>query len=456
MKFMYKDAILDQLAQRANVAQFVSFDPNLQQRYARVFGRDPNYSFGSIKEAIATLLEESVEHSVNVRSYNPESPKTRPFIYGVTDVEKACQHVKELAGQGLYTIVNETIDIHDGGVSGVALGDILEFAPDDTPRAVEAEGTAALPRAFGLDLLTTVYGFSPLLNYDASTRVEFSIHPLRRGVHREHTIIWELEDNQYTPANPDIYWPNRFSKFLGDKTYGLLIANLLGLPVPQTTCISRRIAPFYFGQSTGLDETWIRTAPTVQVPGKFTTRRGWTDPFRLMSSEDPSGDMIASILGQAGIDAEYSGGLVVTEDEEITIEGTRGFGEDFMTGMTQRMNIPKRVRSAVIELYQKASSELGPVRLEWVYDGKQAWVVQLHRGATVSRGLTIFPGETDSYREFKLEQGLEKLRELITELEGTGEGITLVGNVGITSHFGDILRKAQIPSFIKPGTEPTI
>ena len=50
-----------------------------------------------------------------------------------------------LAGEGYLTIVNETIDIHDGGISGVALAGIVEFAPDDTPRAVEQPGVAALP-----------------------------------------------------------------------------------------------------------------------------------------------------------------------------------------------------------------------------------------------------------------------------------------------------------------------
>jgi hypothetical protein len=33
------------------------------------------------------------------------------------------------------------VDIEDGGVSGVAYGDMLEFAPGDTPRYVEKPGT---------------------------------------------------------------------------------------------------------------------------------------------------------------------------------------------------------------------------------------------------------------------------------------------------------------------------
>jgi hypothetical protein len=34
---------------------------------------------------------------------------------------------RSLAMEGYYTIVNETIDVADGGVSGVALGNVIEF-----------------------------------------------------------------------------------------------------------------------------------------------------------------------------------------------------------------------------------------------------------------------------------------------------------------------------------------
>lgn len=445
----YKDAILDGLAERANIAQFVSYDPKLDQRFARIFGHEPNYNFSSLEEAIATLLEASVEKSVNVRSYDPASPKKRPFFYGIKDSAEAVNHVRNLANEGLHTIVNETIDIHDGGVSGVILGDLIEFAPDDTPRAVEQGGTAALPRQIGLELLRTVYGFTPDLDYQPTTRVEFSIHPLRRGVRRSHTVIWELEDNQYTPSAPDIQWPNRFSQFLGDKAYGLLIANLIGMPVPEATYISRRISPFRFGSATCTGETWIRTVPNTQTPGKFTTLRGWTDPFRLLTEEDPDGNSIAAVLAQEGVNAMYSGALISTKDNDVIIEGALGYGDRFMVGETKKQELPNQVEESVMFLYEKAANQLGPVRLEWVYDGQQTWVVQLHRGASVSSGRIIFPGEAKSYRRFEVDQGLESLRKLLEEVRDTGEGVTLIGNVGVTSHLGDILRKAQVPSFIE-------
>ncbi len=203
---------------------------------------------------------------------------------------------------------------------------LLNFAPDDTPRCVEKPGTAALPRQLGLRLLETVYGFIPALNYAAQTRVEFSIHPICRGFLHDHTIIWELEDVGESHSKAEIHWPNRFSRFIGDKVYGLLIAYLFELPVPEAIVISRRVAPFRFGQPSGSKEVWIRTCPIVQVPGKFTTQRGWRDPFKLMATEDPEGDAIASIMAQAGIEATYSGALIVAEkidmkdSEEIIIE----------------------------------------------------------------------------------------------------------------------------------------
>ncbi len=75
-------------------------------------------------------------------------------------------HLDRLAAERLHLIVNETVDIHDGGVSGVAHGGIIEFAPDDTPRAVEKPDIASLPRAMGLAMLQTVYGFAPELPED--------------------------------------------------------------------------------------------------------------------------------------------------------------------------------------------------------------------------------------------------------------------------------------------------
>jgi hypothetical protein len=453
----HKDAVLAALAERANIAQFVSFSPNLEQRHSRVHGFAPDHAFPGLSEAASELLVRTAELSVNVRSFQPQSPKSREFVYGLTSVADIVANVSRLAGQGLYTILNETIDIHDGGVSGVAIGDVVEFAPDDTPRCVEKPGTASLSKSLAVQVLQTVYGFRPALEFSPNTRVEFSLHPIRRGVRNEHTIIWELEEVSADHLAPEIRWPNRFSQAMGDKAYGLLIAHLSGLRVPRSTVIGRSIPPFSFGVPTGTQETWIRTCPRTQTPGKFTTKRGWIDPYQLLHIEDPDATAIASVIAQEGVDAQYSGAALGRDatpnvSANALIEGTAGYGDEFMVGRKARIPLPDDVVDRVSKTYRRAAQVLGPVRFEWVADESDVWIVQLHRGASESFGTTIVAGNPSRYRDFDVREGLEALRSVIDSVSGTDEGIALVGEVGITSHFGDVLRKARVPSIIQGET----
>jgi hypothetical protein len=447
-----KDSVLNRLADNANVAQFASFDPASRQRHARVLGYKIDHRFLSVGEAAEALLKAS--GSVNVRSFEPNSAKSRDFIYGLKKADEVASQVAKLAASGLYTIVNETIDVNDGGVSGVALGNIVEFAPGDTPRCVEPPRikefgmVASLRKDLALRLLKTVYGFTADLHrYRLTERVEFSIHPIRRGTLQEHTIVWELEDVGEFDASTETVWPNRFSRFIGDKAFGLLLACALDLPVPATTAFPRLLPPFAFGRKTGSGETWIRTCPVEQEPGRYTTRRGWLDPFKLMTDEDPEGKNIASVLAQEGINAEYSGSLIVDRDGGLVIQGVEGYGDSFMLGLAID-DLPLRIKESVRDLYEQTATFLGPIRFEWVHDGKMAWLVQLHKGATASLGNTIFPGEASLYHRFDVTKGVDALRDLIGRT-GSHEGIALVGRVGITSHLGDLLRKARIPSRIE-------
>jgi hypothetical protein len=450
-EFAHKDTVLDRLGTVANVAQFVSFAPDLRQRHSRIRGYEPNHPFHGPAEAAAALLDASPEESINIRSYTPERPKSREFVYGVRSTAEASLHIRRLAGEGLYTIANETIDVNDGGVSGVVFGDLIEFAPGDTPRCVEKPGTVAFSRALGLRVLETAYGFRPALDFDAGLRVEFSLHPLRRGVCQDHTIVWEMEPFASTPAVPPVRWPNHFSRLLGDKAFGLLVASAVGLPVPATTVISRAVPPVRFGRPSGTGETWIRTCPKEQVPGKFKTQHGWVDPFRLLADEDPAGDQLASVLAQEGIDAQYSGALLTTIDGHVLIGGVEGRGEEFMQGTAAPTALPAPVEDRVRRLWDRACAELGPVRIEWVHDAREPWVVQLHCGASPSSGDEIYPGDASRFIRFPVSGGLDALRALIERACGTDEGIVLVGEVGVTSHMGDLLRKAEIPSRLERG-----
>lgn len=574
---LFKDDVLSELAEVANVAQFVSYDPRLAQRHARIYGYEAEHRFESIEAAVSALLTASPENSVNIRCFIPGESKSLKFIYGLTDADEVVAAVRDLASEGLYTIINETVDINDGGISGVALGDLLEFAPRDTPRCVEKPGTASLPRLLGLRLLEKVYRFRPnLSNYTRNQRVEFSIHPIKRGVEHDHTIIWEIGQFDEVKAVADIRWPNNFSRFMGDKAFGLLIADMLGLLVPATTVFPRFLPPFSFGTSTGTGEVWIRTCPVEQDPGKFTTRHGWLDPYKLMAEEDPEGTKISSVLAQEGVDALYSGALIVgtrpsllgvddvldwpglfswlsdeggndalnpshriiellpdsiyemvirdpraenlnpigkadfvsalndivrdrdfyrsryfrrialtneaemlsnraafdlsqneverlnrllleasypkeiAKSEEIIVQGVRGYGDNFMLGSAAIGELPEYVKDSVLQLYEQAAAALGPVRFEWVRDRERVWIAQFHRGATATTGSVIYPGEAEVYHRFDVREGIDALRALIAEVKGTKDGIILEGNVGVTSHLGDLLRRAKIPSKIEP------
>ena len=55
------------------------------------------------------------------------------------------------------------------------------------------------------------------------------------------------------------------------------------------------------------------------------------------------------------------------------------------------------------------------------------------------------------YHRFDVTKHIDELRDLIARVQGTGEGIILAGNIGVTSHMGDLLRRARIPSHIEPG-----
>ena len=444
----FKDELLAQLAEIANVAQFLSFGPGqeLPQRFSCLRGYPLRHRFAGAEEAVGSLLDRSAAGSVNVRTFTAVAPKGGPFTYGLTRREEVMAVLRAHATNGLYAIVNETIDVDDGGVSGVALGGVVEFAPGDTPRTVEQPGTVALPYDTALRLLRTVYRFTPDLDGKLDERVELSIHPLLVGVRQTHTLVWEQEPVEAVELSRRLSWPNKFSRFVGDKAFGLLVAELLGLPVPATTVIGRSLAPFRFGRPTGSAEHWIRTCPAEPVPGRFPTQRGWRDPFALLQEEDPSGETVVSVLAQEGIRALWSGAAVPSQEGELLVEGVAGSGEGFMLARAAPAALPDRVLHDVRRIGEDAAAALGPVRFEWAHDGQAAWVVQLHlAGLAVASRTTIYPGTPARWRDFDPSRGLEELRALIATV-APDEGIQVTADIGVTSHVGDVLRRAAVPS----------
>ena len=152
------------------------------------------------------------------------------------------------------------------------------------------------------------------------------------------------------------------------------------------------------------------------MPGLFTTRRGWTDPFALLQQEDPTHSSISSVLAQAGVRPVHSGALIVGAGGEIFIEGRAGTGDALMLGENVAEPLPNDIVRDVQELHDRAAEVLGgSVRFEWVHDGDQAWVVQLHRGVTESSSQRITPGEANEWVEFDVERGLPALRSLLED-----------------------------------------
>lgn len=461
-----KDEKLNNLItnEKTNIAQFVSFAPDLflEPRFIHINNFDDKKKI-SRRDTIRQLILSAPSKTVNIRSFSPKVMKGNKLVIGkgIEELDEILNIIRQNSIEGKYSIVNENIDINDSGVSGVVLGDVMEFSPEDTPKCVEKDGVCSLPREIGFKILQKVYGFSPDINFDSNYRIEFSIHPCRQGVKKQHTIIWEYEYYKKVDYQRKISWPNNFSRFIGDKVFGLLIADSLGIMVPKTTVISRKIAPFTFGTSTGLNEKWIRTCPTKKEPGKFYTGSSWIDPFELMVKEEAKGENeinIASIISQDAVEALYSGASFVTEDEkDELIEGVSGNGDKFMVGEQNKVELPTEVIEAVKTLNRQLRSyhkELGDVSIEWVYDGTTVWLVQLNqlKGGDKynnSERNIIVHGSPLHYEKAFVKDGLDSLRRKIDLLKDKNIGIELIGNIGVTSHFGDLLRSSNIPSVLK-------
>ncbi len=446
-----KDDALAELSESGNVAQFVSFAPSCgvgpEQTHCRIWRYPPNHRFASPAEAMQSLFTSSPDRSINLRSFTPDNPRSREFLYGLTEPKKAISELHRLINEGLFVIANETVDVADGGVSGVIEGGVIEFSPDDTPRCVEKAGAVSLRLADGISLLATVYGFRPELPDCHRHRIEFSIHPRARGYKRTHTLLWEYEQVSTCDQKPAISWPNNFSRLVGDKAFGLLIAHLFGVAVPRSLVISRRLRPFAFGDETGSLDTWLRTCPAEQNPGRYTTVSNWIDPFELLAREDPEQKAIASVISQAAVPAHFSGAAITKRDGRLHVEGTSGTGEDFMLGRAKAQQLPDSVIRDLLEVNQRLRERLGAVRFEWVHDGQRPWIVQLHIGKTSSTKTIIVPGEASEWATFRTDSGLEALRQLLARLEPQ-VGLIFEGEVGLTSHLADLARKAARPTRI--------
>ncbi len=452
-----KDDVLADLARTSNVAQFFSVRADAPNVPRHVCIRDFNRDRSSLEDCIRQLFKASVESKVNVRTFSQTFSKGGEFVMGLTDVQSVLSTIERITGSGISVIVNESIDIKDGGVSGVLFGNSVEFAPDDTPRCVEKPGVCRLPRNIGDKILHQVYGVSLPVCFTEAQRVEFSIHPRRRGIKHSPLIIWEVELQvaRDTQENVHIVWPNRFSQHIGDKTFGLLVAYSLGQSVPFSTVVSRRIRPFVFGLPTSTNEFWYRTAPRRQLPGKLPTVLGHQDLFTLLESVDSTDrDALSSVLVQEGVDSKFSGGAAIRKSGDTVVEGVTGRGDGFMLGKDAPTKLPMDIQRDVERTILELRKLLGPCRIEWVHDGTKVWIVQVHVGGVCSDPVRIVDGNAEEWIDFDVTNGLESLRSLLSETNLSRKGVRLIGDIGVTSHFGDLLRGLKVPSYLVRATEP--
>lgn len=438
---MLKDENLARLARDYNVADFASFSPDGKLRHSS-FRIGSGGAFAQIGLAAEHLLSRG--HPVNLRTFTVDGRQSTPFLYGIETVSAIVSAARALVAEGYYLILNEQVDIHDGGVSGVAQQGLVEFAPDATPRVVEdpSRAVAQLPANVAASVLSTVYGIE--LSFPLSDRIEFSVHPLRVGSRSERTVVWESSKASGPPLGASISWPNDFSRLIGDKAYGLVVADALGLPVPRTLVIARRVAPFGFGASTDSQETWLRTSPKEPKAGHFSTTRGWQDPFALLEKEDTDGE-IGSVLAQDGVMAEFSGSAAITAGGNFVVEGRAGYGDEFMLGGPPSP-LPPEVLLRVHHLLDEVRAVLGNVQIEWAMDRRQVWLLQVHvRSLEGVGGITLSPGRAERWIEYDPEDGLPTLRAIAGQARDEGAGVYVVRAVGITSHVGDVIRSAGVP-----------
>lgn len=153
---MLKDENLDRMAESGlNVAQFFSVSPEQKIRFRRMCG----YTVDSTTELqladlAERLLNSTASSSVCIRTFKKDRMQSNPFIFGLDSVESIVSNVSSLTSQGYYVIVNENLELDDGGVSGVIQDSIVEFGPGITPRDVENSTTPlpVYPRELGVKL----------------------------------------------------------------------------------------------------------------------------------------------------------------------------------------------------------------------------------------------------------------------------------------------------------------
>jgi len=122
-----------------------------------------------------------------------------------------------------------------------------------------------------------------------------------------------------------------------------------------------------------------------------------------------------------------------------------------MLGQEAGQLLPSTTIAAVRQLMHNLVRVVGgTLKIEWAHGENIIWILQMQQLDHPVRDDVVVPGEATRFRRFDVGDGIEQFREFAAEAKAAGDGIILVGSVGVTSHFGDILRRSGVPSRIEP------
>jgi hypothetical protein len=540
---MLKDERLFYLSDKYNVARFISIGPDGLLRYLVSSTAIPGIetyrktkrmiyptestdfqstaavykcSSSNIDAFLSTLEQEGVK-AVNIRSFRKDQEQGNPFVFylPITDTVRIYSELCKLVDAGYYCILHEWLDTDDGGLSGcIYQNNTVTIAPGLTPRDMETEPNLAhlkLDSPIVAHLEKQLQFSMEDMDFNPAKRYEFSVHTQPVGHKQEQVIVWEISDTTTTEKFPTHHiWPSHLSRHIGDKLYGLLVAQDVHIDLTLPT-ISIDVIDFLKdtqnNESLNSMTSWsspkiiLRPCPPEQLPGELDSIVLPNDAniyqelmtyFKNVDTTDVDAVVenykqknLKTFIIQPYEPVAYSGAYYsigpYKNGYDIYVEGVQGHGNKFMVNEEDPEVLPDNLTKAVRNIGNKLNDKLKlPTRGEWIakVDEKGNYhvqLVQLHIAHDICdydtyqdldmcvryiyKGSLYEDTEEDKniYLQWSASDGLDKLRYLVKTIVAIQDavkftdntvalGIEIKGYIGLTTHAADILRKYQIIS----------
>ena len=434
-----------------NVARFFSLHPLGLLRYSAGMG-----PMLDLRSSLTELKETASDGCFGIRSFLDGKPSGNPLFLHLNDEDKGVEIIESLQAKGYYTIVSESLDEKVTPLfSGVILGDRMELGFGTTPRCVDDPNirTAVLPLKLGKSIINTVFG-AELPLFKPRDRVEFTVTGTPVGALEQRHIVWEVSEEEATMTNTEIgIWPNHVSEAIGDKCYGLLVANAMGFNVPFTTAFVPNMQPFSFGRPKDTGTVYTRTCPATKSPGHYPSQRGYHNPLYALKHPESLDENfvqsqhvppLASMIVQQEVVAAYAGVCIFNTDQPMRVEGTKGYGDNFMLGDSHD-DMPAEVTTKVEAIGLSLLQNIGNGEIEWVmHQDGTLFVVQLCKHKNV-----VLPTPEDFVEfAYKGHSDLERFREFCHNHDNS-KGIVVTGGASELSHVGQIAKQYQIKAIFK-------